>query len=376
MHLHGFYFNVDSRGDGARDSTFDPASSPHRVVTERLPAGRTFTMRWVPERPGYWLFHCHDNFHVLRNGSLDGTPVVPEHEVHVQNHALEMMGGLVMGIEVRGNGAVQASNEPSPRRRLRLIARADTGGTIAEPAYGFALDDGGRMSPSTGLRAVGPTILLNRGELAEATSVHWHGIELDSYYDGVAGFAGHPGHIAPAIAPRDSFEARFTPPRSGTFIYHPHADEVRQQQAGLSGAIVVVDSLEKFNPERDIVLLITAPRLRADAATVFVNGTNSPAARALRVGERYRIRLINIHTARPSMIMRLLSDSTPIAWRAIAKDGMDLPNDQATVRPAVQQMGNGETYDFELTPAAPGDLRFTVSSAAGVLLVSMAIHVR
>jgi FtsP/CotA-like multicopper oxidase with cupredoxin domain len=385
MHLHGFYFNVDSRGDGARDSTFDPASSPHRVVTERLPAGRTFTMRWVPERPGYWLFHCHDNFHVLRNGSLDGTPVVPEHEVHVQNHALEMMGGLVMGIEVRGNGAVQASNEPSPRRRLRLIARADTGGTIAEPAYGFALDDGGRMSPSTGLRAVGPTILLKRGEpvsitvvneLAEATSVHWHGIELDSYYDGVAGFAGHPGHIAPAIAPRDSFEARFTPPRSGTFIYHPHADEVRQQQAGLSGAIVVVDSLEKFNPERDIVLLITAPRLRADAATVFVNGTNSPAARALRVGERYRIRLIDIHTFRPSMVMRLVRDSTPVVWRAIAKDGMDLPNDQATIRPAIQQMGNGETYDFELIPAAPGDFQFTVSSAAGALLVSMPVHIR
>lgn len=386
MHLHGFYFNVDSRGNGSRDSTYDRGGSPHQVVTERLTPGRTFTMRWVPERPGNWMFHCHDNAHVFRNDPLDGTGLVPEQEVHAHNHALEMMGGLVMGIEVRGTGVLQASGEPLPRRRLRLVARGDTGGTVAEPAYRYVLQEGTRQYASATPIGVGPTILLKRGEpvsitvvneLPEATAVHWHGIELDSYYDGVAGFAGHPGRIAPAIAPRDSFEARFTPPRAGTFIYHPHADEVRQQRAGLVGALVVVDSLEKFDAERDIVLLMSVPRSIADAPTaVFVNGSMSPPARELRAGERYRIRLVDIHTFRPSMIMRVLRDSTPVAWRAIAKDGMDLPTDQATVRPAVQQMGNGETYDFELTPSTPGDLRFTVSSAAGQLLASMAIHVR
>jgi hypothetical protein len=55
---------------------------------------------------------------------------------------------------------------------------------------------------------------------------------------------------------------------------------------------------------------------------------------------------------------------------------MDLPADQATVRPAMQQSGNGEAYDFEFTPTAPGDLRFTMSSAAGLLLVTLPLHVR
>jgi hypothetical protein len=68
--------------------------------------------------------------------------------------------------------------------------------------------------------------------------------------------------------------------------------------------------------------------------------------------------------------------STPVMWRAVAKDGMTLPVDQATMRPAVQQMGNGETYDFELAPTAPGELRFTVSSGQGVLLVSQTFRVR
>ena len=48
-------------------------------------------------------------------------------------------------------------------------------------------------------------------QLPEPTAVHWHGIELESYYDGVAGFAGEGKRIAPAIPPGGSFEARFTP---------------------------------------------------------------------------------------------------------------------------------------------------------------------
>jgi FtsP/CotA-like multicopper oxidase with cupredoxin domain len=195
--------------------------------------------------------------------------------------------------------------------------------------------------------------------------------------DGVAGFSGHPGRIAPVIAPRDSFEARFTPPRSGSFIYHPHADEVRQQQAGLSGALLVVDDPAAFDPGHDFVLLISSPRNAAgETDKVLLNGSFTPSALELRQGERYRIRLINIHTFRPSIILRLARDSTPLTWRAVAKDGMDLPAERAGMGPAVQQMGNGETYDFEFTPREPGNFRITVSSGVGVLLAALPVRVR
>jgi len=96
----------------------------------------------------------------------------------------------------------------------------------------------------------------------------------------------------------------------------------------------------------------------------------------LRAGVRYRLRLVDIHTSRPSMIVRLLRDSTLVRWRAVAKDGRTLPNDQARERPAMQQMGNGETFDVEFLSASPGYLRFTVSAAAGAVLVSMPVEVR
>jgi FtsP/CotA-like multicopper oxidase with cupredoxin domain len=388
MHLHGFYFDVRSRGDESRDSTFAAAGSPHRVVTERVAPGRTATMTWVPERAGYWLFHCHDNLHALRNSPLDESRLPDVQTMHIVNHALEMMGGLTMGIEVRPSGPVTLTAEPRARRWLRLVARVDStgAGTDDEPAYGYALHERNTTSLASRPLLPGPTIVLARGEpvsimvvneLNEGTSVHWHGIELDSYYDGVSGFAGHPGRIAPVIAPRDSFEARFTPPRSGTFIYHPHADDIRQQKAGMSGVLVVVDSVAAFDSSTDIVLLISVPRHKVDFPThVLLNGSLNPAPREMRVGQRYRLRIIDIHTYRPSMIVRVARDSTLLTWRAIAKDGMDLPADQATLRPATQQLGNGETYDFELIPAAAGLLHFAVTSQAGAMLVSLPIHVR
>jgi FtsP/CotA-like multicopper oxidase with cupredoxin domain len=385
MHLHGFYFDVNSRGDGAADSAFGGATSVPRVVTERAAAGRTFMMTWVPERAGNWLFHCHDNFHTLRNAPLDGTPLLAEHRAHVKNHALDMMGGLVMGIEVRGPDRAVTNTRESSRRRLRLVAQRDSGGTDGEPSFGYAQHEGANPTGNTPLLP-GPTLILERGKpvsitvvnrLPEATAVHWHGIELESYFDGVAGYAGNGRHVAPAIAPGDSFEARFTPPRSGTFMYHPHADEVRQQQAGLSGVLLVVDDPKAFDPSHDIVMLLTVPRRNADTPTsILVNGSLSPAPLELRAGERYTLRFVDVHTFRPSMITRLLRDSSLVTWRPVAKDGMPIPPERAMMRPSIQQMGNGETYDFELTPAAAGDLRITVSAAAGQLLATVPVHVR
>lgn len=64
-----------------------------------------------------------------------------------------------------------------------------------------------------------------------------------------------------------------------------------------------------------------------------------------------------------------MSDSSLVAWRAVAKDGADLPAVQRVTRPAYLLTGPGETADFEFTPAAPGELRLEVKtqiSGAGV----------
>ncbi|MGH7460931.1 MAG: hypothetical protein ACREMA_07875, partial [Longimicrobiales bacterium] len=158
--------------------------------------------------------------------------------------------------------------------------------------------------------------------------------------------------------------------------YHTHVDEVRQQRAGLAGALIVTDPATRYDPRTDIVLLLTTPRAEAEQGQVALNGSVTPPPLELRAGMRYRLRIINIHTYRPSMRLELRQGTELRSWRALAKDGADVPAVRATVRAALQQLSNGETYDFEFIPTGPGDLRINVLSFTNQLLVTMPVQVR
>ena len=394
MHLHGFYYRIDARGDALVDTVF-AEDRRDLAVTDVLRPGRTMRIAWVPERPGNWLFHCHTTAHFSPRGPLGMPRAHPPatadgaRALHAGDHARDGMNGLVVGIVVapRNGAPVAAESAPDPeRRRLRLIARPSRGGTDERPLYSFALLEGGaEPPPDSGVRP-GPPIVLERGvpvgitvinRTPEPTIVHWHGIELESYFDGVPGFSGSGTRLSPPIAPADSFEARFTPPRSGTFIYHTHFDEKRQQPAGLAGVIVVVDPGAPWDPSRDTPVLVTTPPDPADESrAVLVNGSMSPAALDIRAGVPHRLRLVNITTARPNLFAELRRDSALVTWRVLAKDGADLPPARMAARPARLRIGIGETSDVEILHDAPGELRLELRTLSGRVVGTLPIRVR
>ena len=57
---------------------------------------------------------------------------------------------------------------------------------------------------------------------------------------------------------------------------------------------------------------------------------------------------------------RLGNDSGPVPWRALARDGADLPAALRTSKLAVVEMGPGETADFTFVPTRPGSLTMEV----------------
>ncbi|MDQ3427971.1 MAG: multicopper oxidase domain-containing protein, partial [Gemmatimonadota bacterium] len=63
MHLHGFYFAVESRGNWRAERVYAKEERP-LVVTNLMLPGETMNMSWTSERPGNWVFHCHFAFHV------------------------------------------------------------------------------------------------------------------------------------------------------------------------------------------------------------------------------------------------------------------------------------------------------------------------
>ena len=147
---------------------------------------------------------------------------------------------------------------------------------------------------------------------------------------------------APSIAPSDSFVARFAPPRAGTFIYHSHFGEVRQLSLGLFGPLIVLERGQRWNPDRDRIVLFSVAGV-GDSALVVAHRSEAP----LRRGVTYRFRFINIAPGDEVGLEARQGDGL-LSWRQIAKDGADIP---APVRaPARLLFGPGETIDVEITP--------------------------
>ena len=273
-----------------------------------------------------------------------------------------------MGIRVTPVARRPASTRDA--RPIRLLIRSRPGVYGKNPGYAYVLGGSPEERDPGWLPVPGPTLVLEKGEPVaitlvnrshEPAAVHWHGIELESYPDGVPGWSGASGRILPSIQPGDSLTVRFTPPRAGTFMYHSHFNEMQQIGSGLYGPIVVLEPGERFDPETDRVLVFSdgGPWINFTQDSLvpptFLNGRADPEPLHLRAGTTYRLRLINILTETNAGV-ELLRRGEPVRWRAIAKDGATLPAQLATLRPARLIFRPGEIVDFEFTPATAGEL--------------------
>lgn len=193
-------------------------------------------------------------------------------------------------------------------------------------------------------------------QLPEPTSIHWHGILVPFGMDGVAGLTQQ------AIAPGKTFRYEFTFDRAGTFMYHPHADEMTQIALGMMGMIVVHPRAPESRRVRDYALMThewkipigarrADPLAMNDFNVLTFNGKAFPATAPLvaQVGDLIRIRLANLGPM----------DHHPIhihghTFELVGTDGGTVPpsarHPETTVLVPV-----GTTRTIELVAQAPGD---------------------
>jgi len=157
----------------------------------------------------------------------------------------------------------------------------------------------------------GPTIEAVEGDrvrifvtnrLPEHTTVHWHGMILPNGMDGVTGLT------QPGIPPGKTFVYEFDLVKSGTFMYHPHADEMVQMAMGMMGSFVIHPKDPSFmRVDRDFVFLLNAfdiepgsyvPKVMTmtDFNLWCFNSRLFPAISPLPVGlnDRVRVRVGNL----------------------------------------------------------------------------------
>ena len=366
LHLHGFYYDVTGTGDGAKFGALATADE-RRTVTELMTAGSTMSMAWTPARPGNWVFHCHFAGHMTSMDGLNKDRRHPGAHAKASHDAHGFMSGLVMQITVKPKGALKASTTGG--RAIRLFARSKPNGYGEYTGYGYALGGTADEADVGKLNAPGPLLVLQRNEPVavniinqthEAAAVHWHGIELESFPDGVPGVSGYGKTLLPPIPAGDSLTVRFTPPRAGTFMYHSHSNEMQQISSGMYGAIVVLEPGQKFDAETDKVFVFgdegpVINLIKGPFPGMVLNGTRKPAELELKAGTKYRFRMINIR-AEGGVMMSLQDGEQPLEWKMIARDGADLPAHQVKTTPAKWGFASGQIGDFEFTPSRPGKL--------------------
>jgi FtsP/CotA-like multicopper oxidase with cupredoxin domain len=235
---------------------------------------------------------------------------------------------------------------------------------VAEPvrhemAPGLVLDTWGYNG-----RTHGPTIEAFEGDrcrfyvtnrLPEPTTVHWHGVPVPNGMDGVGGLTQR------YIQPGETFRYEFTFEKAGTFMYHPHFDEMTQMALGMMG-MLVVHPRGGPRPDRDFAIMLSEwfvrpgtsrpdPTAMNDFNLLTMNAKAFPGTAPLVVqtGDRVRIRLGNLSAM----------DHHPIhlhglSFHVVATDGGEIPAagrwPETTVLVPV-----GSTRDVELVADRAGD---------------------
>ena len=392
LHLHGFYFRV-SRSGGARADTVVPSGRQTLQNMRVVPIGGSISLSFLPTTPGNWVFHCHFASHINEIVSLHDSPNAFVVQSGSGPHAMpahdapggHTMRGLVIGMHV-----VPAPNYKEPaaadRRTINLLIQKRPNSFFgSQPAYGFLVQKDSIVPAKDSISIPGPVLELKRGQpvriqvhnnLDEKSGVHWHGLEIESYPDGVPDFSGIADKIMPPIPAGGTFAAEFTPPRNGTFPYHSHLHEMRQISSGMYGAIIVTDTPR--DTTRDHVIVAGGGGLpifyKQGPSTLLVNGSPTPGPISMTVGDTNRLRIVSIH-ADEVLTFRFGTQLAAAKWTPIARDGADLPPALRTITPARMRMGPGETADFLYVPKEPGRMIMEVWIGSPGFRVTLPIDV-
>lgn len=236
---------------------------------------------------------------------------------------------------------------------------------IAEPirrefAPGFWVNCWGYNGSSPG-----PTIEAVEGDrvrifvtnkLNEPTSVHWHGIILPNGMDGVVGLTQK------AILPGETFKYEFTLKQNGTFMYHPHADEMFQIAMGMEGFFIIHPRQGEDPPiDRDFAIFLHEWRIPMGAKTPIpfemldfnlftFNSILYPSIESLvvKTGDRVRIRFGNV-----------MMGTHPIHLHGheffVTRRGAKRLPPAAQYSEVTVLVASGETRDIEFIADNPGD---------------------
>jgi FtsP/CotA-like multicopper oxidase with cupredoxin domain len=303
---------------------------------------------------------------------------LPLPAVFVAGIALGLVAALAWASLTAGQSSGPAATSPDRASLGQLLAERPVTPTGQTRRFELSVQETAwELLPGVTTAAVtfngtvpGPEIRVTEGDtvevavtnaLDEPTSIHWHGLHVPNDQDGVSGVTQDP------IAPGETYTYRFTAPHAGTFMYHAHGPNSREQiDRGLYAPFIIdPPGGDAIGADKEVTLTIgnwmigdgagemPGMDMGDDASMSMeydyftINGKSYPATEAIEVaqGELVRLRFLNpSQTIHP---MHLHGMDMAI----IAKDGEPLPEPQ---RINTLDLAQGETYDVVFLADNPG----------------------
>jgi FtsP/CotA-like multicopper oxidase with cupredoxin domain len=251
-----------------------------------------------------------------------------------------------------------ADGNPDPRVvEVDLTARlADVEVAPGRRVHAWTYD-GSVPGPLIRTRVGDRLIVHFRNQLAQPTTIHWHGVRVPIEMDGV------PGISQPEVKTGQTFTYEFTVRDAGLYWYHPHVMSAAQVGFGLYGALLVEDPADGVDVADALTLVLSdigfdgkgtlesaesgGPAgmvFGREGAYVLVNGKVKPTLRA-RAGAPQRWRIVN--TAK-SRFFFLDMDGQPFV-----KIGSDGGLQEKASTHEILLVTPGERVDVIVTPTGP-----------------------
>ena len=244
-------------------------------------------------------------------------------------------------------------------------------------------------------------VIYVKNEMSVETSIHWHGMLLPNFMDGV------PYLTTPPIKPGTTFKYEFPIKQSGTYWYHSHT--MFQEQSGVFGSLLINPKEKTLDYDKDLVLMLsdwtnekpknvmrnlkrgnewyqmkkgTSTPLNqvigrgafgaqldfwrqrmegADIADVYypaflINGEESVEYPQFKPGEKVRLRIINGSAS--SQFWMTFGGETPMLVSADGQNVVPIAHNKTFIATA-------ETYDFIVTVPQNGKIELRVMTQDG-----------
>lgn len=307
---------------------------------------------------------------------------------------------LLIGCSQLSAQIVEGNSNNLPVREYTLVIKEEFVNKTGKQVKGMTVN-GSIPGPTLEFTEGEYAIIHVKNEMSLETSIHWHGILLPNFFDGV------PYLTTPPIMPGTTFKYEFPIRQSGTYWYHSHT--MLQEQSGVFGSILIHPKEKTMDYDHDLILMLsdwtnenphsvmrnlkrgnewyqikkgTATPLNqviargalwsqldfwrqrmegADIADVYypaflVNGEKSREYPDYKPGDKVRLRVINGSAS--SQFWMAFGSKAPLL---VAADGVDV----IPVEHSKTFIATAETYDFIITIPDNGKLEFRAMAQDG-----------